>query len=324
MLDIKTALAALQSDGRYRIIEKYEKPAFYHADDSAKKLIATFIDVETTGLNAKTDQIIELGFVSFEYSKDGRIFKIIDEYSEYEDPGIYIPEKITQLTGITDAMVKGKTIDTPRVLAAIARSNLIIAHNATFDREFIEAFFPDFPIKPWACSIQNINWEAEGVESTKLEYLAYKNGFFFDGHRAVSDCFAGIHLLSKTLPKSGMPILKALLDDCRTDKFKIWAINAPFEAKDILRERGYRWCAENQGKYKAWWIELPEQAAIEELSFLWTTLYPASTKLPIELSTAFNRFSTRKTTITPEQQALETSKVQRLYHRAESFTPNDA
>jgi len=91
----------LGKSGKYRVIEQYQKPRCYHLDDNAQKLIGIFLDVETTGLDHIQDKIIELGMVCFEYSEDGRIFRIIDEFSQYQDPGIPISPMITELTGIS-------------------------------------------------------------------------------------------------------------------------------------------------------------------------------------------------------------------------------
>ncbi|MGD8999435.1 MAG: hypothetical protein PVF75_03400 [Granulosicoccaceae bacterium] len=70
------------------------------------------------------------------------------------------------------------------------------------DRPFCENLLDDFKDIAWACSIADINWNEEGMEGVKLEYLAYKYGPFFEGHRAMIDCQAGIEILSRTLPGS--------------------------------------------------------------------------------------------------------------------------
>ena len=211
---LENAITTLKQRG-YRLIEKYERPQYYSVDESCNKLIGTFLDVETTGLDYKYDKIIELALVVFEYSRDGRIFNIVNEYSQYQDPGIPITTLTTELTGITNEMVKNQHIDLDLVKKHILQTNLIIAHNAKFDRKFIESFWPEIPERPWACSITDIPWESEGIESAKLEYLAYKYEFYFEGHRATADCLAGIHVLSKNLPKSGKQVLGELLNNCR-------------------------------------------------------------------------------------------------------------
>jgi hypothetical protein len=91
--------------------------------------------------------------------------------------------------------------------------------------------------------MKEIPWAEEGCTSAKLEYLAWRQGFFFDGHRALTDCLAGLHLLSMALPVSGEPTLKVLLDRARQREYRIWAEGSPFDAKEILKARGYHWSA---------------------------------------------------------------------------------
>ena len=142
------------------------------------------LDVETTGLSHEIDKIIEIALVPFEFSKDGRIFNINDAYSCLEDPQIPLSQKIISLTGLTDEMLAGKSFDIDAIEKFVKSSDLIIAHNANFDRKFVEKRFSFFETKSWACSASQVPWESEGIASNKLEYLAYKFGFFFDGHRA--------------------------------------------------------------------------------------------------------------------------------------------
>jgi len=61
--------------------------------------------------------------------------------------------------------------------------------------------------------------------------LAYKFGFFFGGHRAEMGCYASLHLLSKTLPKSGDLVLNVLLRNDRLNSYKVWAMGSSFDKK---------------------------------------------------------------------------------------------
>jgi DNA polymerase III epsilon subunit-like protein len=48
-----------------------------------------------------------------------------------------------------------------------APARLVVAHNAAFDRKFLERPCETFSTKPWACSISQINWAAEGYEGSR-------------------------------------------------------------------------------------------------------------------------------------------------------------
>ena len=100
-------------------------------------------------------------------------------------------------------MVAGHSIDHRAVNDLIGRVVLVIAHNASFDRRFLDSRLPAFATKHWACSRSEIDWKAEGVRSSALEFVAYALGFFHDGHRATSDCRATLHALAQPLPGTG-------------------------------------------------------------------------------------------------------------------------
>ena len=112
-------------------------------------------------------------------------------------------------------MVKERAIDNNRVEEIVKYANLIIAHNAIFDRKFVEKQFPVFKEKSWSCTCTQIKWEEEGIASAKLEYIAYKFSLFYEAHRAEIDCFVGIHLLTKKLPISGKSVFNELLENAR-------------------------------------------------------------------------------------------------------------
>ena len=200
-------------------------------------------------------------------------------------------EQISMLTGITDEMVKDQAIDHDKVESIVRASSIIIAHNAGFDRKFIEKQFPIFKEKEWGCSYTQIPWKKENISSAKLEYLAYKFGFFYDAHRAEIDCLVGIHLLAQKLPLSQELALKVLLDQAKEKSYIIWATNSPFSTKDILKTRGYRWNDGNNGKPKAWYIEVNEQNKSEEQNFLQQHIYQNKIIIPIDEINSFNRFS---------------------------------
>ncbi len=140
------------------------------------------MDVETTGTNPDRDKIIELGICLFEYDREnGRIYRVLGSWEWLEDPGVSIPPEITNITGITDEMVAGHRIDERAVNDLLGRVVLVIAHNADFDRRFLEKRLPNFAQKHWACSRVDIDWKAEGIRSSALEFVAYSLGFFHDG-----------------------------------------------------------------------------------------------------------------------------------------------
>jgi DNA polymerase-3 subunit epsilon len=179
-------------------------------------------------------------------------------YESFEDPGKPIPAQITEITGIDDSMVKGLRIDDAAVAALVQQADLIVAHNAGFDRPFVEARLPVFATKPWNCSFAGIDWKKEGKGSAKLEFLASDRGWFYDAHRAQVDCHALLQVLSKPLA-DGQSGLARLLAGAGQTRYKLRATGAPFESKDKLKARGYRW----DGEGRVWWCSLGSDALLD-------------------------------------------------------------
>ena len=203
------------------------------------------LDTETTGLNIESDHVIELGMLTFEFDPvTGMLFRVTDVFDELEDPGFEIPPESMAVHHITNEMVRGKRIDDARVTAALKDVQVVIAHNAAFDRPFVEARWPIFERLNWGCSIKDIDWRKEGFGSAKLEYLVGLQGYFYEAHRAETDCWALLELLNMVLPQSQQTALLTLLLSLNQPQQKIYALNSPFETKDKLKARNYRWSAE--------------------------------------------------------------------------------
>ena len=145
------------------------------------------------------------------------------------------------MTGITDEMVAGRSIDPEAVEAFIADAAIVTDRNPRFDRPIAENDWPVFKGVDWACSQDEIPWRENGFEGTKLAYLLMGAGLFAAAHRGSGDCCALLHILSSPFGAEGKPALATLLANARQATVRIFAIDSPFERKDLLKGRGYRW-----------------------------------------------------------------------------------
>jgi len=291
--DYEDMAKALEATGNYRILRRLPQRPHLADFDGSETRQAIVLDLETTGLDPATDEIIEIGIVPFTYALDGRIFAVGEPFSGLREPSRPIPTEVAELTGITDAMVKGRAIDPGEIERIVAPAALVIAHNAAFDRRFAERFCGAFAGMPWACSLSQVPWAENGFGSAKLAHLLADCGYFFDGHRAVDDCTAVLELLSRPLPTSGALTLGVLLEAARGKTFRIWAENSPYELKDILKARGYRWNGENNGKPRSWYFDSTEAALEDELAFLRSEIFSPNAHLRVDYITAVDRFSER-------------------------------
>ncbi|MGU3493446.1 3'-5' exonuclease [Xanthobacteraceae bacterium A53D] len=280
----------MEETGSYRVLRKLQpRVPTPRALEPGEKL-AIIVDTETTGLDHRKDEVIELGMVAFTYREDGAIGDVIDTFSALREPSVPISETITRLTGITPEMVQGHVLDLEAVKRFMAPASLVIAHNARFDRPFCEHLAEGFDGKAWACSVQEVPWGDFGFEGVKLGYLIGQCGMFHNGHRAVDDCHALLEVLAAPLKEATGTGFARLLDTARKARFRVWAEQSPFEMKDALKARGYRWNDGSDGRPKSWWREVEEDGLDDELAFLKTEIYLREVEPYVQKLTAFDRY----------------------------------
>jgi DNA polymerase III subunit epsilon len=277
----------------YRVLRRLVPRLPFVASIGQNTRTAVLLDTETTGLDARTSELIELGMVKFDYFEDGRIAGVRDTFSAFNEPSGPIPDEVTALTGITDEMVAGHRIYPAAVEEFVEDAVIVIAHNSSFDRKFAERYWPIFETKAWACSATEIEWRKHSFEGTKLGYLLNGAGFFHHAHRAVDDSHALLEVLALELPPTGATALALLLETARKATVRIWAEQSPFEFKEILKRRGYRWSDGNNGRPRSWYIDVCQTAVEAEIAFLKAEIYLREVEPRLQTLTAFTRFSAR-------------------------------
>jgi DNA polymerase-3 subunit epsilon len=84
-----------------------------------------------------------------------------------------------------------------------------------------------------------------------------------------------------------------LLERARRKTWRIWAEQSPFELKDTLKKRGYRWSDGADGRPKAWFVDVAEESHANEIDFLKAEIYQRDVEPRVQPVTALDRFSTR-------------------------------
>lgn len=295
--DYEAIARQLDETGEFKVLRRFVPRASYGAaDDGEETRTALFVDVETTGMHWMAERIIEFAGVPFTFGKDsGRIVSVGTPFVSLEDPGRPIPPEIVRLTRITDEMVAGKRIDDAQLAVLADSTQLVVAHNAKFDRPFVEARFPFFGDKHWACSINDVPWDAHGLGSVKLGWLLMEHaGLYFRAHRAEDDCLAAIHILATPFADDGSLPMRYLLETSRRHTVMVRAVNSHFDTKDLLKARNYHWDNGTPDRPKAWQKEIAEELQEAELAWLRDTIYKGKGAPETQKLTARTRYSARR------------------------------
>jgi DNA polymerase-3 subunit epsilon len=280
---------ALEATGNYKILRRLVRRTAEPC--SATDRIGLIIDLETTGLDTTHNEVLEVAIIKFGYADD-RITSVIDTFQAFQQPSAPIEPAITGLTGITDAMVEGRTIDSVALEQFVSNVQIVIAHNAAFDRKVAERYWPVFAHHHWACSATGVDWKAYGFGGARLAYLLTEYGLFHDAHRALDDCHAVLAILTRDIPSTEQSGLALLLDQARRPQFRIWAIDAPFALKDVLKQRGYRWNDGADGRPRSWYVDV--DAYDTELEYLRKEIYGRpDVDIVSRTITSLDRFSSR-------------------------------
>jgi len=281
-------ILALEADapGDVRILHRLDLRECATGEGVAKgPYVGLVLDVETTGLDLDRDAIIELAVRRFRYDDDGIITHIDRPYAWVEDPGKPIPPEITALTGLSDSDVVGREIDEEAATKLLRSASIVVAHHSRFDRPWVERRLENARGLAWACSMEQIDWQARGFDGRSLGFLLCQAGWFHEGHRAGADVDAVIQLLRHRFEDGGTA-LSMLLERASCPSWIIRAVGADFSVKDLLRSRGYRW----DPSRKSWWIEVTDQERMGEEFWLAGNIYSMSAN-PRALGPRFEEIS---------------------------------
>jgi len=168
-------------EASYRTLAERARTVVFGFDDEV-----AVVDIETTGYDPDSDRIIEIAAAIM------RGPDIVDTFSVLIDPLIAIPLEISKLTGITDEMLVGQSSVESAVskLVKFVGGRDIVAHNAAFDRSFIERVAGRHALRgSWLDSLQVVRIALPRLRSHRLADLAAAFGVSPDGpaHRALPD-----------------------------------------------------------------------------------------------------------------------------------------
>lgn len=162
------------------------------------------LDIETTGLNPLTDRMIEIAGVKFKNRK------VEGWFSQFVQPGMPLPERITQLTGITEDMLQGAG-EPAKVLGDFYEflgDAVILGHNVLFDYSFLKRYYVNEKRDFQKTGIDTLGLSKRFHPELKSRSLSAMCEFYgidnMHAHRAAGDAQAAACLYFKLRDRFGM------------------------------------------------------------------------------------------------------------------------
>lgn len=196
-----------------------------HRQNSMIDFVA--IDFETTGLDPKTNNIIQAAAVKYVNGKE------VDSYSSFANPHQYIIPRVTELTGITNEKVQ----DAPSADEVISQliqfigNKPIVAHNATFEVNFLQKYAPNY--YPETYDTLTMSQAKNNLENHKLQTIKDYYGIDGQWHEALSDSRATAEIFIKLCSSSTKPLYAANINPSTNKHY----IPITFESKVISNQK---------------------------------------------------------------------------------------
>ena len=195
----------------------------------------TAIDLETTGTLPYVDRIVEIAAVRF------RGGQIISTFQSLVDPKVEIPQEVTNINGINNDMVRSKPLiqEVLEPFSKFCGSDVLVAHNATFDFQFlksaIEKFKTQAPAGPLLDTYSLAKKALPGMMNYKLATLVrYLKLDFEKLHRAEQDASCCGHLFFHLIQKLEIENWKKLADVSGRQPLRFPQLAHTFRQLDLL------------------------------------------------------------------------------------------
>lgn len=214
------------------------------------------LDFETTGLNPKESEVTEIGAVAW----DTELNTPVSFFHRFIKVQGLIPPEITDITGITDELLSAYGAPFEMTFMSLyqflSQTNIYVAHNAPFDRGFLEHNLGTLNIrlenKHWINTVTHVPYPKK-IKHKNLTSLAAEHGFINPfPHRAITDVLTMLRVLSEY-------DIDAVLDISKQPVLTLWA-RVTYAEKDKAKAAGFYY----DGTTKSWYKEILEKDLEEE------------------------------------------------------------
>lgn len=161
-----------------------------------------WVDVETTGLDPMHDEIVEIALILTECDPMRKwLSPVLQKYVGLREPLCPISPEASKINGLTLQNLQGKQLNMELLKRIVHEADGFVAHNASFDKGFLEMILPEVRNKMWFCSLSGIEWKKWGFSSASLQALLRAHHIFpARAHRAESDIQSLLLLLQERNP----------------------------------------------------------------------------------------------------------------------------
>jgi len=209
-----------------------------------------FCNIITTSINSEQGEVLRINLKPCYIGKnDGKLSKVRKPVSFFNVVTSDISNEEKKFVDFDLEEKLGSSIDWSLVKSLFEKADLVVAHNASFVRPWIDKHVGDNEIV-WGCTLDHVDWSSKGFPSRNLESLAVFSGYYYDFSSSVDSLNSVVNCLNKN------SVLGEFINRALTPDLQVFAANAPFELKDLLKERRYRWNPD----FSCWWLPLEDKA----------------------------------------------------------------
>jgi DNA polymerase-3 subunit epsilon len=205
------------------------------------KVKLAIVDVETTGLDPEENELIGLSVVCVDVDRvTGEFLEVLGSYSGQREPTQPMPPDVEQITGILATDLEGTRLDLARINALLEGCELVLAHNAAFDRAFLAPHVPVIERFKWACSLRDIDWFGiEQQSKASIDHLLSLYNLNESNGTPADDCRALIQILGRPLPVSCHTGFAALLASANMPQYRYVVPDQGADSRSALMELGF-------------------------------------------------------------------------------------
>jgi len=214
-----------------------------------------FCSVVTTSLNPTSGDILRINLKLCYTDDKDRFSKCRKTVSFFQDPGRELTSDEVRFVDFSAEESRGESIDWPLVTKLLSSADLIVSHNSSFTKPWIEKYTGEIKTL-WGCSMDQVDWSELGFPSRSLSVLSVFSGFFYD----FNDSCQALSALTQTLEIND--VISSLLKNAKAPDLQVFAANAPRDMNHLLKERRYRWNPD----VGCWWLAIKNREQGEKES----------------------------------------------------------